>query len=70
MKSYAIFNLLRALNRVSNKRAVFEVTPPIEIPSIPRSELGTLITLTRYSSGLSSLPEDGQFKIVLRSISL
>ena len=41
---------LRALYRVNNKRALLEVSPPIEIPSTPRSEIGQFLKLTGYSS--------------------
>ena len=48
-----ILNILQALNRVNNKRAIFEVRSPIKVPVKPRSGLGQSSTLTGYTSGLT-----------------
>ena len=46
-----VFDHLRALNRVNNNRAIFEVKSPIKIQIMPCPGLGKFITLTGYSSG-------------------
>ena len=43
---------LRALNRVNNTRALFEVISPIKIQNTTRSGLVKFLTQTGYSSGL------------------
>ena len=48
-----ILNPSRALNRVNNKMKLFEVRPPIKVPSTPCSGIGKSLTLTGYSSGLA-----------------
>ena len=47
-----VFNHLRALIIVNNKRAIFEVRYSIKIPRTPQSGLGKPLKLTGYSSAL------------------
>ena len=48
-----IFDCLRALIRVIDKRGGFEVSYSIEVPRMPQSGLGQSLALTGYSRGLT-----------------